>query len=415
MKLFKLRANEEEKIEEKAEEKNVEESILEAMTEDDNVTFEMAMKIPAFSACINLIETTISMIPIKLYQRTGGAVTEAKEDTRVKLLNQDTGDTLDAVQFKRAMVRDYFGKGGYAFINRNGTKTESIHYVDSREISIQQNTDPIFKQYVLMVQGTQYEPYQFLKLLRVTQNGMSSTSLVEENKDILATAYNSLKYEKGIAKTGGNKKGVLQSDRELDEGAMRRLKSAWRKLYRNNAENIVVLNKGLEFKETSNSAVEMQMNENKKTNSDEICKIFNMPPEMIRGGAKESDKILFIQYCINPLLNEWECALNRDMLLETEKESYFFAADTSELTKGDLKARYEAYAIGCKNGFLQPDEARFRENMPPLGLDFIKFGLQDVMYDTKTKQFYIPNMNDSGELNGNQTGSEKEEKKEDEN
>ena len=158
----------------------------------------------------------------------------------------------------------------------------------------------------------------------------------------------------------------------------------------------MILNEGLDFQESSNTSVEMQLNENKKANSDEICKIFNMPPEIIRGGAKESDKINYIQYCVMPFLKEMECSLNRDLLLEKEKGSCFFAADTSELTRGDIKTRYEAYAIACKNGFMQLDEVRRKENMPSLGLDFIKFGLQDIMYNPVTKEFYIPNMNSSG-------------------
>lgn len=170
------------------------------------------------------------------------------------------------------------------------------------------------------------------------------------------------------------------------------MKAAWKKLYQNNSENVVVLNDGTTFKESSNTSVEMQLNENKKANSDEICKIFSMPPEIISGGVTEQIKINFIQHCINPMLNKIDAALNRDMLLETEKSDYFFEADTSELTKGDIKTRYDAYAVACQNGFLQIDEVRKKENMPALGLKFIKLGLQDVLYDPETKEIYVPNM-----------------------
>lgn len=94
----------------------------------------------------------------------------------------------------------------------------------------------------------------------------------------------------------------------------------------------------------------------------------------------------------------FECALNRDLLLESEKGSFYFAADTSELTKGDIEKRFRAYETACKNGFMQIDEIRRWENMPPLGLDFVRLGLQDVLYDPVTKQFYMPNMNQTGGL-----------------
>lgn len=393
MRLFKKRTEEEpeKEIEEKKE--GSEEQILTAQLSGDEIlTFDDAMKIPAFSACVNKICDTISMIPIRLYKREGDQIVEIKDDRRVKLLNMDTGDTLDAVQFKFAMAKDYFGKGGYAYINRMGNEVQSIHYVKNEEIGFRYNTDPIFKDYKIEVQGKAFHPYQFVKLLRNTKNGMYGKSIVEENKDILLVAYHSLKYEKNLVKTGGNKKGFITATKKLTDEAIKKLKAAWKKLYQNNSENVVVLNDGTTFKESSNTSVEMQLNENKKANSDEICKIFSMPPEIISGGVTEQIKINFIQHCINPMLNKIDAALNRDMLLETEKSDYFFEADTSELTKGDIKTRYDAYAVACQNGFLQIDEVRKKENMPALGLKFIKLGLQDVLYDPETKEIYVPNM-----------------------
>ncbi len=392
--LFNKRAGSGEMADSEAE--KTEEDILQAFCDDDNIDFDKAMKVPAFSSCVNMIAGTISMIPIKLYRRNGDAVEEIKEDVRVRLLNDDPGDTLNAVQMKKALVKDYFGKGGYLYIYRNGLDIVSLHYVDNREIAFEYSMDPVFKEYRILVRGDKYNPYDFIKILRSTKNGYESADFVDENKEILGVAYSSLIFEKNLVKTGGNKKGFVRSKNKLTDDALKALKSAWRKLYRNNSENVVILNDGLEFQEASSTSVELQLNENKKSNSDEICKIFNMPPEIINGGAEESDKINYIQYCVIPVLKEIECSLNRDLLLEKEKETCFFAADTSQLTKGDIKTRYEAYAMACKNGFMQPDEVRFKENMPSLGLDFIKFGLQDVMYNTATKEFYVPNMNASG-------------------
>lgn len=51
--------------------------------------------------------------------RAGRAVA-ITDDPRVFLLNDDTGDTLNANEFWRAMIRDYYlGKGGYAYIDRS--------------------------------------------------------------------------------------------------------------------------------------------------------------------------------------------------------------------------------------------------------------------------------------------------------
>ena len=396
---FRLRADPEP---EKKETESNEDALLRASLSDDYMTRDQAMNVPAFAACVNKIAETVSTIPVRLYRLVDGKLEAVEDDDRVRLLNDDTGDTLDGVQFKRALVRDYLtGKGGYAFINRTGNQIRSLHYVRESEVSFLFTSDPIFKDYDIMIQGTKYKPFEFLKVLRNTEDGRSGRSVVDENSEVLSVAYHSLEYEKNLVKTGGNKKGFVKSAKKLAEPAIKALKAAWHRLYQNNTENVVILNDGLEFQEASNTSVEMQLNENKKTNSDEICKLFNMPPAMINGGATEQDKTNFVQYCLNPILKEFECALNRDLLLESEKGSYYFAADTSELTKGDIEKRFRAYETASKNGFMQIDEIRMRENLPPLGLDFVRLGLQDVLYDPETKQFYMPNMNKTGGLGRN--------------
>lgn len=388
-----------------------EDALLRASLSDDYMTKEQAMNIPAFAACVNKIAETISTIPIRLYEVVDGKLEEIKDDPRVRILNDETGDTLDGVQFKRALIKDYLtGKGGYAFINRTGNRIKSLHYVKENEISFLFTPDPIFKDYNIMVQGTKYKPFEFLKVLRNTENGWSGKSIVDENSEVLSVAYHSLKYEKNLVKTGGNKKGFIKSPKKLANEAINALKAAWRRMYQNNTENVVILNEGLEFQEASNTSVEMQLNENKKTNSDEICKLTNMPPAMINGGATEEDKTNFVQYCLNPILKELECAMNRDMLLESEKGTRYFAADTSELTKGDIEKRFRAYETASKNGFMQIDEIRLKENLPPLGLDFVRLGLQDVLYDPETKQFYMPNMNQTGGLGQKQNSQQVNEK-----
>lgn len=401
---FKIRA------EDKTETETPEDTLLMASLADDVMTRDQAMNVPTFAACVNKIAEAVSTIPFKLYKvDESGRLKEIKDDDRTELLNDDTGDTLDGVQFKRALTRDYLlGKGGYAYINRIGLKVKSIHYVKENELSFMYNSDPIFKDYDIMVQGSSYKPYEFLKILRNTEDGRSGKSIVAENSEVISVAYHSLKYEKNLVKTGGNKKGFIKSPKTLAKEAIDALKKAWRRLYQNSTENVVVLNNGLEFQEASNTSVEMQLNENKKTNGDEICKLFGMPPAMVNGKGTEQDRADFVQFCLNPVLKEFECALNRDLLLEKEKGTCFFAADTSELTKGDIEKRYKAYETASRNGFLQIDEIRRKENYPPLGLDFVRLGLQDVLFDPVTRQFYTPNTNETGGI-GNTRKKEGEE------
>lgn len=383
----------------------LEDLLLQAGIKQDNITRDMALNIPTLSGCVELISNTVASLPIKLYQELDGKVNEIKDDIRLKLLNDDTGDTLDAFQFKKAMVQDYLLMGnGYAYIKREKGAFESLHYVKQESASININADPIFKQYDILVNGENYKPYEFIKLLRNSRDGATGTGIVESNNKLLAVAYNSLDYENILAKTGGNKKGFIKALSKLTDEAIAQLKEQWNKMYSKNSENCVVLNNGLEFQESSSTPTELQMNENKVSNGNEICKILNVPPSMITGDGKanESDYEKFVKMAILPILNSFISALNRDFLLDKEKKSFYFAFDIKELLKGDILKRFQAYEIALKNGFLGVNEVRYEEDKPEIEAfnDVIKLGLSDVLYNTKTGDIYTPNTDKSSNMKG---------------
>lgn len=383
----------------------LEDLLLQAGIKQDNITRDMALNIPTLSGCVELISNTVASLPIKLYQELDGKVNEIKDDIRLKLLNDDTGDTLDAFQFKKAMVQDYLLMGnGYAYIKREKGAFESLHYVKQESASININADPIFKQYDILVNGENYKPYEFIKLLRNSRDGATGTGIVESNNKLLAVAYNSLDYENILAKTGGNKKGFIKALSKLTDEAIAQLKEQWNKMYSKNSENCVVLNNGLEFQESSSTPTELQMNENKVSNGNEICKILNVPPSMITGDGKanESDYEKFVKMAILPILNSFISALNRDFLLDKEKKSFYFAFDIKELLKGDILKRFQAYEIALKNGFLGVNEVRYEEDKPEIEAfnDVIKIGLSDVLYNTKTGDIYTPNTDKSSNMKG---------------
>lgn len=405
-KLFKRAAPESGVTEEHTLDENTGEVLSNFNLKPEYVGREKALNIASLNACVNMIAGDVAKLPIRLYKKQDGKVEEITDDNRTFLLNKDPGDTLTAVELKKAMITDYYlGRGGYCYIKRKGNTVKSLHYVDEKRISFVYNTDPIFKTYSVLVDGQKYMPYDFIRLLRNTKNGWEGQPIYEEAQRLMSTTYSLMTYEENQNITGGNKKGFLKSQRKLAQDVINFIKGQWRKLYSNNADNVMVLNEGMEFQECSNTSMEMQLNQNKITNSKDICKLFLMPANIITGTPTEQDKKLYVEECLNPVISALECSLNRDLLLESEKGQYYFAVDTSEMTKGDQEKRYEAYEKALKSGFMQVDEVRAKENMPPLGLNYIKLGLQDILFDPVTKDLFIPNMGQGMNLNDAVSGN----------
>lgn len=392
-------------------EPGIEEPLLRALLGSKEISRKNAMKIPAVNSSINKIADIVASIPIKLYERKeDGSAKEVRNDPRLKLLNDDPGDTLTAKQMWKAAVMDrYLGKGGYIYINRVRGEPKSLHYVKEECVQILRSPDVIFKDYDILVQGKRYYPFDFIKILRNTRDGAAGEGLVTDSDLILQVLFSSLKFEQGLVERGGNKKGFIQATKKLTKQAIEELKAAWRKMYTTSSDNVVILNDGLIFKEASNTSVEMQLNENKLTNSREVYGLTGVPENIITGSASSQDSANFIKAAVNPVLEEIASAVNRDLLLESEKDSLFFAHDTTDVLKGDVKSRYEAYKLAIDGHFLTVDEVRIKENLVPTGMDFIKLGLDSVLFDPDSKEFYVPNTDKTYSL-----GTTKEVEKDDE-
>lgn len=393
----------------------VDDVLLQALLNGETITREKVLTLPSVNGAVDFISNCVACMPVKLYKIKDGKVEEQDKDERIKLLNGDTGDTLDAFQMKKAMVSDYLlGKGGYCYIRRSRNDVTGLFYVEDRYITIMKVYEPIFKQYQIFVGGYEkgnekqygtFDPWQFIKLLRNTKDGASGVGLTVEVSKALEAAYQTLLYQLGMVSTGGNKKGFLQASRKLGQDEINVLKQAWKKLYANNSENIVVLNNGVEFKEASNSAVETQMNESIKTLQDEINSLFHLYPNDFERTFKEA---------IYPIIKAFETALNRDLLLEKEKKNHFFEFDVKEIVRTSLKERYEAYKLAKETGFMTLNEIRRQENMEYIeGLDVVNVGLGAVLYDVNKHVYYTPNTDTVGDITdeGDLTPEEEELKK----
>jgi HK97 family phage portal protein len=369
------------------------------------ITAENAMEIPALSAAVNFLAYSVAGLPVKMYKENDGQTTEVANDYRLRLLNRETGDLLDAYEMKVAMVRDYLISGnGYSYVNWVGQRVQGIYYINEQNVSYDNSTDPIFKTGVFYVGGNTILDYKVMRILKDTKDGLSGSGIVDQSSTLLETMYASLKYENRMVKTG-SKKGFLKSKQRLKQEMIDALKKAWNKLYsQDSEETVVVLNEGLEFQDAGTTAVDNQLNQNKLTNAEEVYKLLGIVPSVLTGGATSEDVKATIIYGIRPIVRAMETAFNRFLLLENEKPSYSFEIDMDSLDITSILDRYQAYEVAVKNGWMQLDEVRHEEGRNPLGLDFVRLGLDTVIYDPASKNIYTPNTKEWASLEETEKG-----------
>lgn len=366
---------------------NTEDLLLKSLLRGEKMTKEKAMSIPAVASAVDRISNLIAMLPIRMYRYVPDGdkkkVEEVTNDNRINILNNDTGDILDPFQLKKAIVYDYLvDKGAYIFIEKNRNIVNSLRYVSPDYVSPLTNYDPIYKDAKYLVNGKEYETFEFITILRQTKDGVKGKSAVEEISKSIETAFSTILFELQVVKKGGAKKGFLNSERKLGKEELADLKSAWNRYYSNNEENVIILNQGLKFQDTSNSATELQIDERKKTLANDIKEVFHI----------YSDYNNTIKDGVIPIISAIETALNKNLLLESEKGTFYFAFDTKKITRGSLKERYEAYKIASDTGWMTKNEIRYAEDYDAInGLDVVSMNLANVLYDVNTGKYYTPN------------------------
>ena len=324
------------------------------------------------------VSDVIASTDLRLYKKTNKGREEVENDNRVKILNTKVDNGLiNSFELKKLIVRDYFLKGHcYFYVKKNGNKVDDIAYLDN--VSISSNSDPFNKLYTIHSFDKTLRPHQVLRITRNTKDGMRGRSIIDESGLHFLLILKTMERLLTDAKRGFLPKGMFKMDKNIRD--LDAVRSDIKKMLDDKNSGFIFLNSAINYeplekkKDAENEA---------KANASELNKIaamFGVPVSIINGGANEEDKFNFINFTILPLLATIEASLNRDLLLEREQGKYYFAFDTKELLKGNLKERFEAYQIAIKNNIMSMDEVRDLENMPRLNLGFYKFNIADAMY-----------------------------------
>lgn len=360
------------------------------------VTRQQALSVPAVASALFLISGIIAGIPVRMYKREGNTIAEILDDERIKLLNIETNSILGAYETKQAMINDLIMEGAcYCYIGKNGNSAESLQYLPKHRVSLLDNGKLIDRQIYYLVDGNYYDNFNIMSAVRNCSDGVHGRGLLDDNAMHISSMYNALVYENGVI-SKGVRKGFLKSEGRLTVKALEALKKAWRYMTSKlGTSDVIVLNKGITFESADSTAVENQLNESKQTNADLIYKIFGFTDKTF---IDEKAFNIFVKTTIMPIVNCFIEAINRSLLLETEKGSYYFSLDMNDLLKADMLTRFNAYKTALESNWINVDEIRKREDLSPMGIDFVSMNLANVFYYPKTKKVYTPNTGTFGDL-----------------
>jgi HK97 family phage portal protein len=152
---------------------------------------------------------------------------------------------------------------------------------------------------------------------------------------------------------------------------LQRLKTSFNSNYGKlkNSNSTIVLEEGLTFKPISISPEQAQFLSSRQFSIEEVARIFNVPPHMLKDLSKSSFNNIemqsqeFVTYTLMPYITRIEQEMNLKLFRTNELGKTFIEFNVNGLLRGDVKSRTEAYKTAITNGYMSINEVRQKENM----------------------------------------------------
>jgi HK97 family phage portal protein len=148
-----------------------------------------------------------------------------------------------------------------------------------------------------------------------------------------------------------------------------------------------ILEAGTETGTIGIDPADAQLLESRGFSVEEICRWFCVLPYMVGhaekstswGSGLEQQQIGFLTFALRPWLKRIEQSIQRSLLTPAEKSTYFAEFAIEGLLRADSKARSAFYASALNNGWMNRDEIRKLENLPPMDAGGEVFTVQSAL------------------------------------
>ena len=333
----------------------------------------------AVFACITLISGDISKMPLTVRGKTSNGIWQDLEGHPLAPILRKPNAFQTRMQFFECWVNSKLTHGN-AYILKIRNPDGSI-----RELRI---LDPARVQPMVSDDGAVFYQLQADNIAELTE------AVMVPAREIIHDRFNcfyhplvgqSPIYACGVAamhgthiqtnstnffQNGGKPGGIIQVPGSVNTDKLRQIKDAWEAGYTGvNSGRTAVLADGMEYKPIALSASDAQVVEQMKLSAEIICSVFHVPLYKVGlGSAPTYNNIeaLDQQYysqCLQTLIESIELLLNEGFELAPR---YCISFDLGALLRMDTSARYKSHSESIGGGWLSPNEARKKENLPPV-------------------------------------------------
>ena len=330
-----------------------------------------ALASAAVWACCRLISTSLASLPTDLFKLTATGKEKATTHPLYTLLTASPNPTMPMQQWLQPTLLGLLLYGNsYTWVDRINGEVVGIWPLNSARVNMVLNLDGTFSYYYYDMKGkfNVFSEDDIIHFRMFTFDGYFGLPVLVYHQMTLGLANASTMFATSLYANGGQPGGVLEYPGQLKKEQVDRIRSSWTDMHAGptNANKVAVLEEGMKYTAIGIPPDQLQYIETQKFSVEQIARIFGVPPHLIGAMDKptyasvEQQSIEFVRYTLLPYVRCLEQSVDKALVPEPEVSWRF---NLNAFERGDVKTRYDCYAIGRNWGWLSANDVCTSEDM----------------------------------------------------
>jgi HK97 family phage portal protein len=342
-----------------------------------NVSGDAALRISTVFACRRILAETVGSLPCVMYRRTANdGKDRAAEHPLYDLLHDEPNDEQSAQEWFELMT-------GWAAIRgtarseiiggQRGMVDQLVPYQPQlwKRETVRTSTGSAIRYDLRNRDGIgsrKLLPDQVFTLRGMSDDGIQGLAIGDLAADTFGVA---LAAERHAARSFGTAPHPamtfeLPVGQRLGDEAYERLQKDLAKHAGAGGNRALILEDGAKANAYGMTNEDAEFLATRQFTVNEICRWFRIPPHMVADLERSTNNniehqgIEFVIYTMLPWFRRWEQAIGRQLIVA--RRTFFAEFLVAGLLRGDLKSRYEAYAIARSWGWMSVNDIRRLEN-----------------------------------------------------
>lgn len=349
-----------------------------------NIKGKNALKVATVFAAIKIMAESVAKLPIKVFSEDEHGIEKSTKHYLNRLLKLRPNPYMSTTSFFSALETQ-LNLYGNSYANIEFDKKGRIiglWPIDSSKVTIYIDNVGLLSSktkvwYVINVNGERIK-VQSHELLHfkhgVTLDGIVGIPPLEYLRNTIENAAQSEKFINNFYKQGLQVKGIVQYVGDLNEKAKRQFRDEFESMSSGlkNSHRIALMPVGYQFVPMSLNMHDAQFLENSELTIRQIANAIGVKMHQLNDLSRSTHSNIeqqnrdFYDSSLMARLTMYEQEMTYKLFLDSEiDDGIYIKFNIDAILRGDLKTRYEAYRIGVQGGFLKPNEARAKEDLPP--------------------------------------------------